>query len=91
MPNFERLAICPFYEREAAMSVTCEGMECRVHTAVKFESCEDKRKWFARYCATYAYGRCPYAEMITEGKYGEEEGGIDPSENRQAPRFRQKQ
>lgn len=73
MPIYDKLAICPYYERESAMSVTCEGMTRQVHSAVKFDSGEEKREWFARYCGTYKYGDCPYARMIADGKYREKE------------------
>ena len=82
MPNYENIAICPFYEREGMFSITCEGLgiedECtpvnpaRIHTAVKFDDSRDKKEWFSQYCASYDYMHCPYAALIM-GKYEKKE------------------
>ena len=72
MPNFERLAVCPFYEREAAQSVTCEGAyDGNIYTAVKFGNARDKKVWFKKFCAGFKYETCPYARMILSERYSE--------------------
>ena len=72
MPCYKKLAVCPFYEREAVQSVTCEGAgRIKMHTLVKFETVHGKKFWFDSYCSGFKYKSCPYAKMIVGAKYNE--------------------
>ena len=61
--------ICPFYIREAACSITCEGAGAAVVLMMRFPSKDEKPLWQSQYCCTFGYPRCPVAKMLLE-KYG---------------------
>lgn len=71
MPCYNKLAVCPFYEREAAQSVTCEGVGGEMRTSVRFNTAAGKRLWFDKYCSGFKYKSCPYARTVLSEKYGE--------------------
>ena len=66
-------AVCPFFVREKRLEICCEGMENGAYTGVCFPMEENRRRWFAAYCGSFQYERCPYARMIG-GKYEQDTG-----------------
>ncbi len=66
-------AICPFYQREAGLSVTCEGAEGCSNLMIRFASKEEKRRWQIRFCETFSYLRCPFACTL-DRQYGRDYG-----------------
>jgi len=66
-------SVCPFYDHEARLSITCEGMSGpegpqEAAGIRKFNSEEHKRLWQEGYCFSMQYLRCPYARLL-ESKY----------------------
>ena len=61
-------SICPFYEHEARLSITCEGMCGELSGIRKFQDEGRKKAWQEKFCFERQYLRCPYAGLL-ENKY----------------------
>ena len=74
MPNYTGGAdtVCPFYLREEAKSISCEGFGLASVMTMKFKKTEEKRAWQNQYCFLFSYGRCPIAAAIAK-KYETQE------------------
>jgi len=70
VPNPDKVAVCPFYERESTRSITCEGMTDTTQCSIKFPDEGGKRRWFDKYCGGFEYTKCPYARYLENVKYG---------------------
>lgn len=71
LPQRARM-ICPYFdtftlERRA---IVCESAAKGTKMALMFRNREDMEKYSERYCETYKYNRCPYAQMLNL-KYAE--------------------
>lgn len=58
--------ICPYYEKEAALSITCTGAIENSLQMNRFNSKDAKERWQALVCSTYSYNRCPIAKLHEE-------------------------
>jgi hypothetical protein len=56
--------ICPYYEREAKLSISCQGVIDESQNMTKFESTEAKKKWQENVCFTYQYDKCPIVKIL---------------------------
>lgn len=65
-------AICPFYQKEAKLSITCEGLSDRTVCMTRFESVEDKAQFQAMNCEMYNYEHCCPLAAALMSKYQEE-------------------
>lgn len=58
------LCVCPFYLREATMSISCEGFVGEA-CLIRFVSQRAKLEWQIAHCESMEYAsRCPYAAML---------------------------
>lgn len=73
------MAICPFYRREAKLSIICEGYTEKQQLGMKFENEKEKLRWQQEYCLRYYYPRCPLAGAVLN-HYRQKEGGQENSE-----------
>lgn len=64
-------SVCPFYIREAGLSITCEGIEGCSNVMMRFSGTKQKLSWQTSVCETFTYMRCPIA-AIANKKYEEE-------------------
>ena len=56
---------CPFYIRDGAAAIVCEGVTCGRDSVQRFKSASDKDSWIASVCASAACGRlCPQACVL---------------------------
>lgn len=62
--NWGGIQMCPFYETQSRVRITCEGAEENQKTNIKFENEMQKKAWLGRFCETMDYGLCPYGQMI---------------------------
>lgn len=68
-------AICPFYIKEARLSITCEGLIAGTCAMTRFLSVEQKIEFQEKHCDVYEYETtCPMA-VVLFWKYAEEESG----------------
>lgn len=59
-------AVCPYYLREAPLSISCEGFAGEA-CLVRFASKDERQKWQECHCDVMNYARrCPYAAMMEE-------------------------
>lgn len=68
------MSVCPFYEREARLSIVCQGFSETQQLGMKFASEAEKLKWQREYCLRFYYPRCPVAATML-GYYRRQEGG----------------
>ena len=73
------MAICPFYQREARLSIICEGYTPQQNLMMRFESEAEKQRWQQEYCLRYYYPRCPLAATILH-HYRQKESGREDFE-----------
>ena len=67
MPNYTGgVSVCPFYQREANLSITCEGFSPEQEISMKFSSSKEKLKWQREYCLRFYYPRCLIAATVLE-------------------------
>lgn len=65
--------ICPFYLKEARLSITCEGLSDGTVCMTRFETTEAKEDFQAMNCEMYNYENCcPLAAALMQ-KYQEDD------------------
>ena len=62
MSYMDALAKCPFYLGVREMSISCEGLKDGFKHMLRFKNADTKSCYFNKYCASYAYRKCPYFE-----------------------------
>lgn len=75
MGGFSRASVraqCPFYIKEARLSITCEGFLYKTHDAVKFNAEADRAAIVELYCKSKDWATCPRAEILIK-KYQRKE------------------
>lgn len=65
------LSVCPYYQADSSVRITCEGIEEGQNIQIKFSRMADKQSWMKRYCKRMAYCACPIAQMIAVQRYRE--------------------
>ncbi len=60
--------ICPYYKRETAQSVRCEGMSDGNLLHINFCSKENKKDHKKSYCCSHRYTNCPLARIHRSNK-----------------------
>lgn len=63
--------ICPYYDHEAKLSITCEGVLPGSQTLSRFREEKNKQIWQETFCETHGYCKCPLAAKLNE-KYEKE-------------------
>lgn len=59
-------AICPYYLREAPLSISCEGFAGEACLS-RFPTKEARQQWQTCHCESINYARrCPYAAMMED-------------------------
>lgn len=58
--------VCPYYEKEAGMSITCTGAIENSLQMNRFKSKAAKKKWQECVCSSFGYKKCPIAKMLEE-------------------------
>lgn len=62
--NYESVyVICPFYEKHEGHMLQCEGM-VSMYSTQKFDNKKDMKSYMMKYCNTFNYGLCPYAQAL---------------------------
>lgn len=70
-------AICPFFEKESAKSICCEGLVKDTLCLMRFRTELEKQIYQESHCDTYDYAAvCPMAAAIMRQKYSEEARSI---------------
>lgn len=59
-------ALCPFYIKEAKLSITCEGLLYRSQDAVRFERPDDRIAIIELYCKSADWATCPRAKILVQ-------------------------
>lgn len=63
----EREAKCPFYKKDTAVSISCEGLLPGANMVHYFVNGKQKRSWAECACCTMDYGkRCLIAYVLEE-------------------------
>lgn len=71
MPHYV-IAMCPFYIRESAMSITCEGfLTDNSYNTTKFSSEKDKIEYQRVCCWREEWCKCKLAKILNK-KYEED-------------------
>ena len=70
MPNFDRIAICPYYIADKRKSISCEDV------FRTFPDVKHKNHWMDQYCCVWDYRLCPYAADLNR-MYDRIEKGAD--------------
>lgn len=65
-------AICPFYVKEARLSITCEGLSEGTVCMTRFATTEEKTQYQAMNCEMYNYENCCRLAAALMTKYQEE-------------------
>lgn len=55
--------ICPFYSDDTRNSIKCEGLFSTSSTQ-NFKTSAERNRHIQRYCNTFNYKKCPYAEAM---------------------------
>ena len=62
-----REAVCPYYKRDTAVSISCEGLAPGSNIVQYFDGKEEKQSWARCVCCTHAYARrCIIAAALEE-------------------------
>ena len=61
-------AFCPFYKRETAQMIICEGIAERSTVHVAFGERASALKWKGEYCRTKNCEKCPIYQIKRGGK-----------------------
>ena len=56
--------ICPFYIKEARLSISCEGIIHGSSMMLRFKDESNKERWQSIACETYKYMGCPLAALV---------------------------
>lgn len=56
--------ICPYYLREAKLSISCESPITGSQNMTKFNDIQAKLNWQENICSTFRYGKCPIAKSL---------------------------
>lgn len=73
MNGFSRSSVraqCPFFEKEARLSITCEGLLYKTQEAVRFKTEDDRIAITEIFCKSNEWELCPRAKMLIQ-KYKE--------------------
>jgi len=62
---------CPFFERDAALSISCEGIIPGTLHTTRFNTMAEKRKYQIEHCEKHRHMNCSLARALMK-KYEEE-------------------
>jgi len=63
--TIDALVTCPFYVREAELTVDCEGLTGGAVTVTRFRTKKNKTDFMKSFCVDCAGRGCPLAEFLT--------------------------
>ncbi len=72
-PSAKRV-ICPFYQTQGSVSITCEGLHDGIPVMMRFKTGSQKNDFLSRFCEGQEADRhCMYAKILYE-RYKQVEG-----------------
>ena len=61
--------VCPFFQSETGNVITCEGYAPNTFNKTSFQRKTLLEKYRERYCFTFRYPACHWAEILLNKKY----------------------
>lgn len=62
-------AICPFYRRDTAQSLHCEGLTEQASIVQYFAASDSCTEFMRGFCCSARWEQCPISEAIVRAKY----------------------
>lgn len=80
MPYFEQDIICPFFVKHDQKNIYCEGLTRGTYMVSNFGTQTSRTNYEINFCNRYEYMDCPYAKILDQIKYEQENKSMKMSE-----------